>query len=97
MQYNLREKQFTVKYTNSETSVTLDFSSIKDIDSPILPNGVIAFIGKNGSGKSTALYKLAALLYADPSDRSRYMANVGVIERFRFGYIATDDIFLYSV
>lgn len=95
VQYNLREKQFTVKYTNSETSVTLDFSSIKDIDSPILPNGVIAFIGKNGSGKSTALYKLAALLYADPSDRSRYMANVGVIEPSDLG-ISQLMIFSYT-
>ena len=29
MQYNLREKNITIKYTNSDTPVTLDFSAIK--------------------------------------------------------------------
>lgn len=95
MQYNLREKQVTVKYTDSKTSVVLDFSAIKGIDSTVLPNGIIVFIGKNGSGKSTALYKLAALLYSDPSDRSRYMTKVGKIEPSNLG-ISQLMIFSYS-
>lgn len=69
--YNLRDKGVTVRYADSDTPVTLDFSAIKGMESPSLPNGVIAFIGKNGSGKSTALYKLASLLYASPADRDR--------------------------
>lgn len=95
MQYNLREKQVAVKYADSKTSVVLDFSAIKGIDSTVLPNGIIVFIGKNGSGKSTALYKLAALLYSAPSDRSRYMTKVGKIEPSDLG-ISQLMIFSYS-
>ncbi|WP_195533684.1 AAA family ATPase [Bacteroides finegoldii] len=95
MQYNLREKNITIKYTNSDTPVTLDFSAIKKMESSFLPNGVVAFIGKNGSGKSTALYNLAALLYANPSDRNRYMTKVGIIEPSDLG-ISQLMIFSYT-
>lgn len=95
IQYNLREKNITIKYTNSDTPVTLDFSAIKKMESSFLPNGVVAFIGKNGSGKSTALYNLAALLYANPSDRNRYMTKVGIIEPSDLG-ISQLMIFSYT-
>lgn len=43
------------------------------------PLGVFAFIGKNGSGKSTVLYRLAKLLYADPKTRNIFADHAGVI------------------
>ncbi len=93
--YNLRDKGVTVKYADSDTSVTLVFSAIKGMESPSLPNGVIAFIGKNGSGKSTALYKLASLLYASPTDRDHYMNKIGSIEPSDLG-ISQLMIFSYT-
>lgn len=55
-QYELRSKGFTVKYDNCDDEIALDFSPIKIKDEKgIFPNGIISFIGKNGSGKSTFL------------------------------------------
>ena len=93
--YNLREKQITVTYANSKTPVTLDFSMVKDDASALVPNGIVAFIGKNGSGKSMALYKLAALLYASPGDRDRYLKNMGTIKPTDLG-ISQLMIFSYT-
>lgn len=93
--YNLREKQITVTYANSKTPVTLDFSRVKDDASALVPNGIVAFIGKNGSGKSMALYKLAALLYASPGDRDRYLKNMGTIKPTDLG-ISQLMIFSYT-
>lgn len=93
--YNLRTKAINLNFANSDTEVLLDFSSIKGIDSPLIPNGIISFIGKNGSGKSTALYKLASLLYAAPSDRDRYMKSVGTLIPCDLG-ISQLMIFSYS-
>lgn len=95
MQYNLREKQMLIHYANTDKPVELNFSAIKDMDDSNLPNGMIAFIGKNGSGKSTALYKLAALLYASPTDRSRYLSHLGTIEPKNLG-ISQLMIFSYT-
>ena len=96
VQYNLREQNLTVHYTDCAEEVSLDFSTIKGIDSSLIPNGIIAFIGKNGSGKSTSLYKLAALLYASPGDRDRYMKkDIGTLKPKDIG-ISQLMIFSYS-
>ena len=50
------------------------------MESERIPNGMLAFIGKNGSGKSTAIYKLAKLLYASPDQRFRLKDAVGEIK-----------------
>lgn len=96
VQYNLREQNLTIQYTDCAEEVSLDFSTIKGIDSSLIPNGIIAFIGKNGSGKSTSLYKLAALLYASPGDRDRYMKkDIGTLKPKDIG-ISQLMIFSYS-
>lgn len=93
--YNLRNKKVKVKYKNATSEVELDFSSVKGLESNCLPNGIIVFIGKNGSGKSTALYQLAALLYATPSTRKRYEKILGTIAPSDLG-ISQLMIFSYS-
>ena len=64
--YNLQEQTIGIHFNDAEESVELSFSCLKEVESERIPNGMLAFIGKNGSGKSTAIYKLAKLLYASP-------------------------------
>lgn len=42
-------------------------------------SNVVTFIGKNGCGKSTAMYKMARLLYASEKRREALAKNVGTI------------------
>lgn len=69
--YDLRKQSFEFKYSNCDTPVKFSFSCFNDIESTLVPNGIIAFIGKNGAGKSTALYNLAKMLFLMPSDRPK--------------------------
>ena len=55
-------------------------SPIQDKDFKVFPNRIIAFIGKNGTGKSTAIYRIARILYASPEDRLKLRVPVGHIE-----------------
>ena len=66
--YNLRKESIRVRFSHVEEDTELSFSSVSE-ESEILPNGIVVFIGKNGSGKSTANYKLAKLLYTEPTSR----------------------------
>ena len=68
--YNLRKESFEFKLSNADDFISLDFTclddySVSDEWRSTLPNGCVVFIGSNGSGKSTAMYKLAKLMYAD--------------------------------
>lgn len=78
-QYYLREKEIVVKYNDAKDPIHLKFNSLKINEGDGLPSGSIAFIGKNGSGKSTFLYKLANLIYAHPKSRSKYADRIGTI------------------
>lgn len=78
--YNLQEQCLTVRYNDTEEAVELRFSCLNDVESEHIPNGMLAFIGKNGSGKSTAIYKLAKLLYANPDQRFRLKDAAGEIK-----------------
>lgn len=75
--YNLQKETVEVKFSDVVNPVKLKFSCLEDCRSKLIPNGIIAFIGKNGSGKSTAIYKLAKLLYASPDQRFRLKDNSG--------------------
>ena len=77
--YNLREQAIRVGFANCDETLTLNFSCLSDCDSEQIPNGVIAFIGKNGSGKSTAIYNLAKIIYANPDQRFRLKDAVGIL------------------
>ncbi len=78
--YNLQEQIIEVCYNDAEEAVELKFACLNGVESEHIPNGMLAFIGKNGSGKSTAIYKLAKLLYASPDQRFRLKDTAGVIK-----------------
>lgn len=76
--FDLRNETFTFNFPFSRESVSFDFCAVKGFsDSVSIPNGIIAFIGKNGSGKSTALYEIAKVLYASPDTRRRIADKIG--------------------
>lgn len=91
--YNLREQNLTVKLSHIQNSISLDFSCVSNVDSSLLPNGISVFIGKNGSGKSTAIYKLAKLLYTNPTERFRLKTNVGELD---INNIGVNKLFLVT-
>lgn len=77
--YDLRKESFAMQYDNCNTPVDFKFTCVPSIDSPIVPNGMVAFIGANGSGKSTALYKLAKVMFFSPHDRRKLEDKCGKI------------------
>lgn len=96
-QYELRSNEIKVKYDNCDDEITLDFSPIKFKDEKgIFPNGIIAFIGKNGSGKSTFLYRLATELFASTKNRklSIIPEDIAVSQLMLFSYSPFDDFAL---
>ena len=104
--YDLRTQNLKVNFSHIEDSVSLDFSCIDDLSSDLLPNGISVFIGKNGSGKSTAIYKLAKLLYSDPRERFRIKDsdgqliepnNIGVNKLFLITYSPFDNFVMPAI
>lgn len=99
--YDLRKEKVSVQYSHVANEVELNFSCV-DEDAPNIPNGILVFIGKNGSGKSTAIYKLAKLMYTDPTQRFRMKDkvgelkpnNVGVSKMFLISYSPFDNFVL---
>lgn len=99
--YDLRREKISVQYSHVANEVDLNFSCVEE-DNVNIPNGIMVFIGKNGSGKSTAIYKLAKLMYTDPTQRFRMKAkvgtlkpnNVGVSKMFLISYSPFDNFVL---
>lgn len=75
--YDLRRQTLEITFPDT-VPFSVSFGGVEGVEGA--PNGVVAFIGKNGSGKSTAVYRLAKLLYADPSQRHQLRDDVGEIE-----------------
>jgi predicted ATPase len=100
--YDLRRESVAVKFEHVSNSIELHFTSVDSDDDPRLPNGVVVFIGKNGSGKSTAIYRLAKLMYTDPTQRFRLKkdvgaiapSNIGVSKMFLISYSPFDNFIL---
>lgn len=99
--YDLRKESISVKFSHVSNEIELNFSCVNE-NSQYIPNGLLVFIGKNGSGKSTAIYKLAKLMYTDPTQRFRMKEkvgelkpnNVGVSKLFLISYSPFDNFVL---
>ena len=100
--YDLRKETLEVKFEHVSNTINLHFTSVESDDDERLPNGVVVFIGKNGSGKSTAIYRLAKLMYTDSTQRFRMKKkvgeivpnNVGVSKMFLISYSPFDNFIL---
>lgn len=108
--YNLRKESFEFKLNNADDFITFDFTCLNDDDFTLeerklmVPNGCVVFIGGNGSGKSTAMYKLAKLMYTEIDKRRKpeykeYMGelkpnNVGVSKMIVVSYSPFDNFML---
>lgn len=108
--YNLRKESFEFKLNNTDDFITFDFTCLNDDDFNLeerklmVPNGCVVFIGGNGSGKSTAMYKLAKLMYTEIDKRRKpeykeYIGelkpnNVGVSKMIVVSYSPFDNFML---
>ena len=97
--YDLPQKSFDVKFGNCDDAITLRFPCTPpDTKLKYVPNGVIAFIGKNGYGKSTLLNHIARVLYTAPRNRfnlenqiSITPRDLGVVQLMMLSYSAFDN------
>ena len=97
--YDLRKESVTVKFEHVSNAIDLHFTCVEGDDDRRLPNGIVVFVGKNGSGKSTAIYRLAKLMYTDPTNRFRLKKdvgelipnNIGVSKMFLISYSPFDN------
>lgn len=99
-QYDLRSKEIKVKFNGCDEETEFKFTPLMNAGdksiSELFPNGVIAFIGNNGSGKSTILYKLALELYKNARDRKMQIKpnDIGISQLMLFSYSYFDDFIL---
>lgn len=74
---NLMEQNLSIRLKGFEPfEFGFQPSPVPDED---FPNRIVAFIGKNGTGKSTAIYKIAKILYASREDRRMMAGPVGEV------------------
>lgn len=101
--FDLRTEAFKIKFPSTDEYIEFDFQAVSDVlDSDTIPNGIVALIGKNGSGKSTTLYEIAKILYASPDTRrliedkvGRLETNaIGISKLIMFSYSAFDNFIL---
>ena len=105
--YDLRQEAITVQFSHVENPVDLKFVcrddyGKDDFSTVGLPDGVVVFVGKNGSGKSTAMYKLARLIHSDPTLRFSLKeslgeispSDIGVNKLLIFSYTPFDNFYL---
>lgn len=105
--YDLRKEVIKVRFSHVDNSVQLRFmcfdsSEDNDYSTYGFPNGVVVFVGKNGSGKSTAMYKLARLIHSDPTMRFDLKEalgeiepiDIGVVKMMIFSYTPFDNFYL---
>lgn len=102
--HDWEHEKLTVNLKYIHQKIDLDFSGVKHADDcDYLPSGVIAFIGHNGCGKSTALYQLAKVLFEAPNERGKLKDvsvepnDVGINKLLMFSYSAFDNFVMPGV
>ena len=81
--YDLRKESFVARFADNYEDIVFNFSCLDDSvmmtdeNKSLIPNGVMVFIGANGSGKSTMMYRLAKLMYTYPEQRGDLIEDVG--------------------
>ena len=89
--YDLRKESFVAMFPDEYQKIEFKFSCLDDKDiarndrKAMIPNGVMVFIGANGRGKSTLMYRLARLMYAYPEQRGELIETTGIIEPNNLG------------
>lgn len=83
--YDLRKEKLIIHFNNLRRAVPVFFSCLPEIEDDKIPNGIMTFIGKNGSGKSTMIYQLAKVMYAYPDQRFKLKDDIGFIEPIDIG------------
>lgn len=84
--------EFNFHMAGWENDVSFNFTAPSVIKSPwggekeILPSRVIALIGRNGSGKSTFLSRLARVSHASVKDRMNKLKELGSIQPEGIGF-----------
>ncbi len=68
--YDLLTQEISIHFKDCDSPIEIrfDYSSGKDRNQ-LLPSRIVAFIGENGCGKSSILYRIARILYASPDQR----------------------------
>lgn len=86
--YDLREQSMIFTLPNSNP-IELNFTGPATIanDDGLLPSRLAVFIGDNGVGKSTILYRLVKILYAGVDEREKILAeSLGKVEPKDVGF-----------
>lgn len=99
--YDLISQPMKFMLPGSDNPIYLDFSTgNRDLDAiKEVPSRLLAFIGNNGVGKSTMLYRLIKIFYSAPDIRSMFKNDygevipndVGFSELFVVSYSALDN------
>ena len=100
--YDLLKQAISIHFKDCDKAIDIrfDHSSGKD-DSKLLPSRMVAFIGENGCGKSSILYRIARILYASPDQRKRDKTllelkpnNIGFSKLLIVSYSSFDNFLL---
>lgn len=86
--YDLREQSMIFTLPNSNP-IELNFTGSATManDDGLLPSRLAVFIGDNGVGKSTILYRLVKILYAGVDEREKILAeSLGKVEPKDVGF-----------
>lgn len=69
--YDPMKQMISIKFSDCTADISIKFDPSEGKNkSKMLPSRIVAFIGENGCGKTTILYRIIRLLYASPDKRN---------------------------
>lgn len=70
--YDLLKQSISIHFTDCDNPIDIRFDhSFGKDQNKLLPSRIVSFIGENGCGKSSILYRIARILYASPDQRKQ--------------------------